>query len=238
MATVAACLITAGDVRLEFMRSVVDSLLSGALTNFISVPSGPYLDMGRNEATYAFLTQTDCEFMLTVDGDVAWSPDDILTVIDTAERHHRRTGIWPVVAGTYFGVPKGVHSPIAYRRNSRDGMLYSLTIDQATVFAANRPVTRVDAAGTGFLLVHRDILCEIGAVHSPPQQFFAELVEANLITGDMVWYGEDLMFCKRAAKLGHPILLHRGVQLTHYKTLGLKYDPAPRPVKVASDGTQ
>lgn len=207
------------------MRSVIDALRETAITQVLSVPSGPYLDMGRNDGTKVFLEATDCDFMLTVDTDIAFTPEDVTELVAAAEEYHATTGVYPVVAGTYFGVPKGVHSPIAYRRKPKDGLLYPISIKKATHF--KHPLLTVDAAGTGFLLTHRSTLLEFLPAYHRSQQWFACLVEENTVTDETVWYGEDLMFCKRAAALGHPILLHRGVQLTHFKMMGLKYEPCP-----------
>jgi GT2 family glycosyltransferase len=33
--------------------------------------------------------------------------------------------------------------------------------------------------------------------------------------------GEDLGFCARVVSLGHPILLHRGAKVVHYKELAI-----------------
>ena len=65
-----------------------------------------------------------------------------------------------------------------------------------------------------------DILDEMKTYFDAPQHWFTEKVM------DGEWFGEDLMFCLRAASLGHPVLAHSGVRLTHYKEIGLTF-PAP-----------
>ena len=71
----------------------------------------------------------------------------------------------------------------------------------------------VKGMGTGFMLIHRDVLKAVGK--SPFRFRYDEWGVANVC-------GEDYDFCEKATKRGYKIYADLGVQCEHYKQIGLK----------------
>ncbi len=221
--TVTIATITAGQCRMEYTVSLIQS--QGAWSTFIPVSSGPYLDMGRNEAVQKYYAQPDItDYLLFVDTDIAFTADDIRAVVDAAEAYYAATNDRPVVGGLYQGVVAGGkhRNVIAYElRADDDGThrFYPISVDEINAYTAETPdaLFEVGGIGTGFMLIHRDILDHFTEVFEAPQQWFYE----GVINGQ--WFGEDLIFCLRAKSLGHPVFAHPRVRLTHYKEVGLAF---------------
>ena len=224
--TVTVATITSGSCRMEYTVSLIQS--QGAWSTFIPISSGPYLDMGRNECVEAFYAQpTPDDFLLFVDTDIQFSAADIEAVVNAATSHHADTGIWPVVGGLYQGVVAGGkhRNVIAYelRDDGDTHRFYPITVDEINAYTTETPdaLFEVGGIGTGFMLIHRDILDNFRGHFDEPQVWFYE----GAINGQ--WFGEDLIFCLRAKSLGHPVFAHPRVRLTHYKEVGLAFDPLP-----------
>lgn len=233
---VVAATITASHVRVEMATSVLVAMnVDKAVTRWMVQTSGPYLDMSRNRATRRFLNYPaelaegehyDEEFMLWVDSDEQFTGDDVKALVKTARAHHKKHGVWPVVGGAYLGIAGGQHVVVAYRwqeeKRDTDGVMIQNLVSIPRDEMKKKTPVEVDAIGTGFMLIHRSILEEMAGHFPEPQPWYYE-GPMKMGDGSGVWFGEDLWFCFRAAALGHPILLHRGVKLVHYKDIGLAF---------------
>lgn len=224
--TVTIATITAGDLRAEFHMGILDTHtdgLDGRYHGSFIQPCGPYLDMGRNDAVrkwYANFPDTD--YLLFVDSDIAFGPDHVRVILDDADAHYAQTGERAIYGGIYQGIYGGGRKVIAYQlRSDDDGVrrFYPYTPD-AISHVPTGALIEVDGLGTGFMLIHRDILDHFERTFPSPQEWFYEGV-----IGKNDWAGEDLFFCYRAQSLGYKIYAHSGVQLVHYKTIGLAFDP-------------
>lgn len=222
--------ITAGECRIEYAVSCYHALTQGAAMYWVPQACGPYLDMGRNDTVRKFYDQCpDAEFLLFVDSDIQFTPDDVRRLVAAARDIHDASGVWPVVGGLYLSPFRGSLKAVAYRLESKEAdegkkRFYPLMLDD--IPDATNALLEVEGLGTGFMLIHRDILDHFQSVFPGPQEWFYEGVINDVGSGE--WVGEDLFFCLRAASLGHPVLAHAGVRLTHYKTQGFSF-PAPTP---------
>ena len=227
---VAIATITAGSCRVEYAASCYDALTHGnAAQRWLIVPCGPYLDQGRNDAVRQFNTQTpECEALLFVDTDVSFTPEDIHALWEAMHAYHAAHDVWPVIGGMYLSYSTAIGGAkiVAYRMKedpSHDNRrrffpLFLRDLEGVPEGA----LLEVEGLGTGFMMIHRSTLEHVAANHPTPQDWFTE----EVVDGE--WFGEDLMFCLRAKALGHPILAHSGVRLTHYKEIGLSF-PSPDP---------
>lgn len=202
-----------------FMSSVMDYLHSDFLRleqgleprafrkgGYIAVRSGPRIAHARNDIVAAFLEKTDCEWLLMVDTDIVFTPEDVEMMFQAADPVER-----PFISGVYYGGgPMSEVSPIIYKfvhRESEDEDPIAPIIDYP-----QNAVCKIDAAGAGFLLLHRDALFMIGEHFGKPYPWFAE---GTVYRG--MEFGEDIAFFLRAADRGFPLYVHTGVQLGHVK---------------------
>lgn len=198
--------LSAGTVELEFLDSVTalcrHSEASALLTAPISYRSGPHLSGARTAIAGRFLDLTDAEYLLMLDSDMVFAPDDVLRLIAAADLDRA-----PVVGGCYFGIGTGRSRVPEF---------------QPTGEPAVGQLLPVKVIGAGLLLVHRSVLERLLHLHGPPLPCFAETVtdEGRVLSHDWV-------FCHRVRHdLGLPLYVHQGVQLGHVKRLTVGCEPS------------
>jgi GT2 family glycosyltransferase len=200
------------DVRGAFLSSVVAALTSpgsALIGSFFDLASGPVLSIARNTCAEEFL-KSGQEWLWFVDSDTVFGPDVLPRLLALADPVKR-----PIVSAA---VPIGGRDPrermqqvtgipelfwAAYRSDAAGGL---------RPLPVREPVgecERVDAVGTGCVVIHRGVLEAAGP--GP----FCELSSGNAVMG------EDLAFCRRADALGIPIHLAGGVRVGHAKVVTL-----------------
>lgn len=226
-----------GEVRVEFLQALLDTIVTDlngrrVINNIRATPAGPLLDIYRNRAVEWFLNSTTDEWMLFIDSDIVWKPEDIYTLLDAADPTTR-----PVVAGVYMMVlPEG----------ARPGIFHSVNVDGVSKLevwpddvALSGDLIQVDGTGAGFLLMHRSLLSAMLSVYNAPMPWFANEVI------DGVVHGEDFTFCARVQQMGFPVMVHTGVQLEHIKHATLRVQdftpnttPTPTPLVSPTEGAK
>jgi hypothetical protein len=172
--------------------------------NVIWVEGGPgNFDVHRNTVAAYFLEKTECEWLLTVDTDIIFRPDNL----DQLLAHDI-----PVVSGLYLVNDRPIR-PNGSRRNA-DGHLKSLTADDLD------GLIEVDALGAGFMLVHRDVFTKVGeqdGIRGGPW-YRQDALGANGWTLE-----PDYAFCQRVQQAGFPVSLDTDAFVGHVKPKILGY---------------
>ena len=198
------------DVRGAFLASVVGMLTgpyAGLIGSFYDLASGPVLSIARNTCATALL-DSGLEWLWFVDSDTVFSPQvlpALMALADPAER--------PVVAAAVpitgrnprkaaMGVPQDLFWA-AFRHDEIGGLEPIPCGEQVA------ECERVDAVGTGCVLIHRSVFEAVG-----PGPF-------NEMSSGSSVLGEDLAFCRRAAALGIPVHLASRVRVGHAKVVTL-----------------
>ena len=160
----------------------------------------------RNELVASFLDRSTDDWLLMLDADhrVTVPTFDVLTGAASY-------GSTPVVAGLYFAAFRGDlyprPVPTIYRTDPT-GQLAPMDD------YPRNALVRIDAAGTGCLLVHRAALEAVRA--SSPYPRWAWFADGPPEDGE--WLSEDLTFCSRLTAAGVPIHAHTGAVLPHRRT--------------------
>lgn len=157
----------------------------------------------RNQAAQ-YVLDNGIDHLLFVDSDMGWPSDAIDRLLEVD---------LPVVGALCFGLIQGPPDdcggyetkPYPTIFDWRDG--YQIRWDYP-----RGHLLQVAATGTGFLLIHRDVLTKVGS------GWFDRLD----LDGDRL--GEDLSFCHRLRDLDIPVHVHTGVRTTHYKPIWLNED--------------
>lgn len=214
--------INPGSVRVEFMRSIMglveherglqhttDPLIPRVqFDQFLDRISGPYLDDERNRCVEWFLNSTNSTHLLFIDSDIAFTPQQAYGLIEHSLTHSHQ-----LISGVYYNqYPEGI-LPVVYRWEPDDENVSHLAnLTRKELQAHPDPTMQVDAAGAGFLAIHRDLLNLIGSTYASCTPWFAEVALNN------VHMGEDMTFCVRAAMVGHPPHVVPSIELDHYKS--------------------
>lgn len=197
------------DVRGAFLSSVVAALTSPGhdlIGSFYDLASGPVLSIARNTCSEALLA-SEQEWLWFVDTDTVFGPDVLARLMALADPVER-----PIVSAAvpisgkdprkeFTGIPDLFWA--AYRTDAVGGL---------EPISCAEPVgecERVDAVGTGCVLIHRTVFEALGP--GP----FCELSAGNAVMG------EDLAFCRRADAAGIPVHLAGQVRVGHAKVVTL-----------------
>lgn len=171
----------------------------------------------RNQAVQDFLAGDD-EWLFWVDTDMGFTVEDFDKVMAAADADER-----PVVGGLCF----------ANREVAVDGRGGWSTFPIPTIYVwAKQPdgasgfvswheypkddVTRCDATGSAFIVIHRSVLERIQAKSG--DNWYQLMANPN---PDKRPFSEDMSFCIRCAEHDIPIHVHTGARTTHHKPIWL-----------------
>lgn len=193
-----------------FADSVVGALLydrveRGLIGGHIS-STGPYIAFNRNEVVQTFLDDTDAKWLFWVDTDIVFTGEQMYELFALASTERL------IVSGVYFS-PRADRSLFSAPRGLEkiDGRWTAYEV----VLPENELV-EVGSNGMGFTLIHRQVFEDVAAAFPGPMIWY----ENELIDGEM--WGEDLVFCKRAAQVGHKVWAHSGLIVGHRKLVTVR----------------
>lgn len=206
---------SAGSVEHEFCHSLAATLVHDAsgrhlITDVVDVIGGAYIDRNRDAIVRGFL-EGDEEWLLMLDADMVWEPEQVYELLDSAHPTDR-----PIVGALYFsgGRAGGPIYPL----------IGDLRDDGRTTWRQDYRLglEPCDATGGGFLLIHRTVLEAVGEAnaltvegHPNPLPWFAD----DIVAGEQ--RGEDVVFCYRARDLGFPVYVNTRVDVGHKKAMYL-----------------
>ena len=178
---------------------------------------GPLLDVGRDKLVTKFLTQTDADWLLMIDGDMAFEPDALARLLDRANSTKTLMDTPAIVSGlAYSSTLETGQYPAMYKLND-DGYPQAFTDWQ------KGDIVDVDASGAACLLVHRDVYLGM------PNAFDRTLrMDGHLL-------GEDIAFGLKARALGHRIVVDTNVEFRHIKYGYLDHDSMIRQDKARDE---
>jgi hypothetical protein len=175
-------------------------LTNGLDFDFLITTNESLITRARNTSVAKFL-KTDFEYMMFIDGDIEFSPDDVAK-------------LWNLEADVCCGaypMKKMGKGTTAWK----DGVQVPLE--------EFKEVTPIDYAGTGFLMISRKAIEKM--IESYPETKHEEsigdcwaLFDTEIKHG--VYLSEDYSFCDKWREIGGEILLDPSIKLKHYGMYG------------------
>jgi hypothetical protein len=206
--SVAIGLITQKDIDLDTVICLLEVQRDNPGQRFI-FKTGIYLDDLRNVVVREFM-ELDDDWLLFWDSDVTASTKDIATLLPGVVEPENRC-----VTGIYLRAADPL-APVVYDYN-RETLVFD-QIPYEDLLARPRDdqgYVSVDAAGCGFMAIHRTLLQEMLDTWDAPCSPFAE----EVLSG--VHLGEDFTFCARLRAMGYHVLVQPDVKLGHLKYVRL-----------------
>lgn len=210
--TVALGNINPGTVTTAFMKSVLAAHDAGVFSHLLMHESGPYLDVGRNVVTSKFYENHTDDYLLFVDSDVIFKPEDVTNLLAHAEPTR-------IVSGVYYSTFEAEgYRPVASR------FVYDPELKSEALKPINPRIlddvsdeglVKVDGVGAGFMMFHRQLLTVMKEVFGYPMPWFV----CQTIDKSEQWYGEDYIFCLRAKFVGASTFLVPSVRVMHRKMM-------------------
>ena len=210
-----------GEVSSDFAWSLVSIFreLSDRISGRVTVRSGGAITRGRNASIDQFLSQSKDPWVLLVDADMVFTPDDVRKVMEAADKDRR-----PVVGGLCFaqsGMTVGSFQtllPTIYHASPDQPQGYRPMWDYP-----KDELVECDATGAAFLLVHRRVLEAVrDKIGLGAWSWFHEGPTNDLSS----WLGEDVVFCQLIKSAGFPIYVHTGARIGHHKGVNYVLDEA------------
>ena len=164
----------------------------------------------RSNMANFFLHKTNLEYLMFVDSDIGFIPEDIIKLMELKVQF--AAGAVPLK-----GIPTKYNFGVKLE-------------DDKVAWNDEHSAFKVDHVGTAFMLIHRSVFFEIANAHPElrfkpsshvedftPEElnnsfyYFMDFIDKQ--TGSH--YSEDYSFCKRWLALGGDIWLHKDIALTH-----------------------
>jgi hypothetical protein len=192
----------------KFMQGVTDVMLKSGVEFATSLRSqGNQIARQRQTVIDYWYDKTNYEWLLWVDSDVVISPDTFKLLWDNKDAKER-----PLVSGVYFTTdnpeePLMVPMPTVFSFvNDGDG---GFGLTRVHPLPENKLI-KVDAAGFGFILMHRSVVEKVRPV-APDGQMFMEMGRGTK------FIGEDIFFFALCDKAEVPLHCHTGATAPHMK---------------------
>ena len=196
-----------GNVDGMFMLGVTDVLLQSGIKFESTIRSGGnQIARQRDRLINHWYDSNKAEWLLWVDSDVVITPETFMKLWKAKDKMFK-----PMITGVYFTSdnpeePLMIPMPTIYKFENTEEAVVSKRIHPMPV----DQLIQVDAAGMGFILMHRSVVKrikdEMGDV-----RLFAELGK-----GDS-FLGEDIYFFALCHQLGIPLWCHTGALAPHMK---------------------
>lgn len=180
------------------------------ILNVLDEWSSANVSTSRNSLTTQFLDNTDAEWMLWIDADMAFDHNALELLLESAHPTER-----PIVGGLCFGMSAGRLFPTIYQWVRTEDE--KLTTYRVSDYPDNT-VVQCAATGAAFVLIHRTVLEKIRA-----REFNAAFPFFQETELDGQPAGEDLTFCIRAGILGIPVHVDTSVKIGHHKSIVLDH---------------
>ena len=197
-----------GNVDGKFMQGVTDVLLKSGVEFSSTLRSqGNQIARQRQTVIDYWYDKTDHEWLLWVDSDVVISPNTFRLLWDNKDAKER-----PMLTGVYFTTdnpeePLMIPMPTIFKFVDGDGGGFGL--ERIHPLPDNKLI-KVDAAGMGYILMHRSIVEQIRK-ELPDAQLFMEMGRGAK------FIGEDIYFFALCDKVGIPLYCHTGALAPHMK---------------------
>ncbi len=192
----------------KFMQGVTDVLLKSGVKFSTTLRSGGNQIARQRQSLIEFwYDKTDYEWILWVDSDVVISPQTFKLLWDNRDAVER-----PLVTGVYFTTdnpeePLMIPMPTIFNFTNRGDGTFGLSRIHPM---PKDKLIKVDAAGFGFLLMHRSVVEKVRPV-SPEGQMFMEMGRGTK------FIGEDIFFFALCDKAEVPVYCHTAATAPHMK---------------------
>lgn len=198
-----------GNVDGLFMLGVTDVLLQSGVKFSSTIRSqGNQIARQRDRLINHWYDSNKTEWLLWVDSDVVISPETFMKLWKNKDKDKR-----PMVTGVYFTSdnpeePLMIPLPtiFMFEDNPDNGKLISKRIHPLP----ENQLIKIDAAGMGFILMHRSVVKKIKDVY-PDAPLFAEIGK------DESFVGEDIYFFALCNQVGIPLWCDTGALAPHMK---------------------
>jgi hypothetical protein len=183
------------------------------------------IDRGRNGLVGQFLTKSDADYMLFIDADIQFRPEDILAMLHydkdvICAPYPKKHISWPMIIEA---IKNGIEDIPTLEKLVGEYVFTSL--DQSTEFTQ---ILKVGEAGTGLMLIKRDVFAKMKEAFPENKYISDESKDLSLgleremfaffKTGivDKRYLSEDYYFCHKWREIGGDVWLFPWALTSHF----------------------
>jgi hypothetical protein len=189
------------------------------------------IDRARNNLTYEYLTRSDADYLLFIDADVQFRPEDVFAMLSFEK---------DIICGPY--PKKHINWPViiqAIKNGEEDASVLEKLVGEY-VFTPLGQETRMETiikvaeAGTGMMLIHRSVFTKMKEKF--PENYYISDDNKVLAAGEKRemhayfragivnnrYLSEDYYFCHKWREMGGDIWLFPWAECSHYGTYGFQ----------------
>lgn len=187
------------------------------------------IDRARNGLVHEFLTVSDAEYLLFIDADIQFRPDDILAMMYfdkdvICAPYPKKHVSWPVIIEA---VKAGIEDIPTLEKLVGEYVFTSLNDAQAV-----DKIVKVSEAGTGLMLVKRHVFQKMKDAY--PENYYISDASRDVGSNkemhayfrtaivDNRYLSEDYYFCHKWREMGGDVWLFPWAEAVHYGTYGFK----------------
>lgn len=164
---------------------------------------GCYITQNRNRVVDFFLERKEADWLLQLDTDISFEANLVDRLCDLADETSSK-----VVLGWYQNKMEMGIMPLTY-------MITKMGFTYTKPFG-DQPF-RLDGAGTGCLLVHKEVYEKVKRDSTGRIFYFGDTAEEFPGSDEHKPLGEDLMFCLNCKKAGYDIYTRGTLKVGHNK---------------------
>lgn len=205
--TVSIAWCDSGEVDGKFAHGMMDVALKSGVKFETSIRSqGNQIGRQRETVLKYWYENNISDWLLWIDSDVVLSPESFKLLWDNKDAEKR-----PILTGVYFTTdtpeePLMVPSPTIFKFAEHEG---TIGIKRIHPMPKNELI-QVDAAGMGFVLMHRSVVDKV-LDKLPNATFFTE------VGVHKTFMGEDIFFFALVSQCEIPVWCHTGAVVPHMK---------------------
>jgi hypothetical protein len=189
------------------------------------------IDRARNGLVYEYLSKSDADYLLFIDGDIQFRAEDVLAMMSFDKElicgpYPKKHINWPVVIEA---IKKGYEDPAVLEKLVGEYVFTPLEEDTKM-----SKIIKVSEAGTGMMLIKRNVFAKMK--ESFPENFYISDDSQTRKNGenremhayfrtaivDNRYLSEDYYFCHKWREIGGDVWLFPWSQCTHYGTYGFQ----------------
>jgi glycosyltransferase involved in cell wall biosynthesis len=189
------------------------------------------IDRARNGLANEFLTRSNADYLLFIDADIQFQPEDVLAMMSYEKDvmcgpYPKKAINWKVIIEA---VKAGFENPATLEKLVGEYVFTPLGEEQE-----KGQIVRVAEAGTGLMLIHRDVFAKMEAAF--PENYYLSDHSTDVHTGtkkpmhaffrtaivDNRYLSEDYYFCHKWREIGGDVWLFPWAQTTHYGMYGFQ----------------
>ena len=218
------------EVKVQYMESMLKTHLEFQKSNIpiinIFLYNTSLITKARNELVSKFMNNTDLDYMIFIDSDISFNPQDIIKLMSYDKQLIGAT--YPKKTLNWLELQKGIINNIAKNSSELIELTSEYTIYDKNKSLLSNGLMNVERLGTGFMMIKRSLLAKMekkypNLMYKMERQINEKekdrkkgygFFDSRLINKEHI--SEDYSFCDYVKGIGEKIYIDPKIELIHH----------------------